>query len=178
MPEEEINSFIQSLVNEEASEDTIFTSVAEHTGKGIIHAVRLFKKFQKDTGLVMSPAQRKEKIVELFDASLNENDEVSDYKALVENVATTLGITKATAQSNVKAICEAKGVKVPELSSVLGEVNTWLINHPNAERKEFNSWMKDTGRKESTTSAYWSALLFAKRCHVAWSAANVTPQEA
>ena len=178
----DLGKLIEGLIGGNKTEDQIFTEIANATGKGILDAVRVYKKHMKDSGRVLSPDQRKEKIKGLVEAALVDVPDTSegaaagatvkqvgDIDALRAAIAKDLGISANAANSNVEKVLTALGVTVPAKATAVGEVNQWLIDHPNCTREDFKKWMLETGRKESTTAAYWSTFTFAKKCFTEWS---------
>lgn len=169
MADTNYNEFIENLVNAGTAEDDIYTALAAETGKGILNAVNIYKKWLKETGRVMTPDQKKEKTNALVEAAIVDGELSGDKADLVKAVGDALGVSSSTAVAHVNKALAAKGIEVAS-GNAPGEVNQWLIDHPNATRKEFAKFMEDTGRKASTTSAYWSAFLFAHACHKVWPA--------
>jgi len=174
--QKEINDFLEACLAENKKEDAIFTELAEKTGQGIISAIRTYKHFLKLTGRVISPEQRKEKIRELViraAVEVGEGDEaykvITDLKSLVESIKTEVELSEHSALANVNKIAEALSIKLPEKSKSIGLVNKWLIDNRDATRDEFSDWMKEQGKSAGNTASYWSKLLFARTCFIAWN---------
>lgn len=117
-----LNTFIETLIAADKNEDTIFTEIANKTGKGILSAVRLYKQFLKDTGRTLSIEDRKIKIKELLDPLMQVVADVNtlDIPKATTLLASELDISTQAARGNVRKFCAANKIDVP-VRSVLSK---------------------------------------------------------
>lgn len=169
---EEVTEFLEQHVSKGTKEDTIFTQLSKKTGLGIIASVRTYKQFMKDSGRVLTPDQRKEKIRKaIIEAASGEegSQKIEDMPSLIDSISKELGLSSTSSAANIRKISEAMGIEVEKKAGNVSEVNAYLIANPNIDRKEFSAWMTERNKTSGTIASYWAKFRFARDCYSAWS---------
>lgn len=168
---QKVNEIVKAGLEAGQSEDQILVSIV-NSGIKFSAANKYYKQALKDSGMYISPKERKEQV----GAILTEMDFAPESYSDVEDAAKKLA-EEVKDTDNKKAIalirswCKANEVEMPKRTRGVGSNRSslrsrsfdWLCENPGASQEEFTTWLVEAGGKEKHVKNFWQIVEFARR---------------